>query len=137
MTKRMEVVPTPQPWMKLDWILIIGLLIVAAALRLTHIDPVLSFDEIWHLATTQGRGSPTKAYEWNVIYHNVGHMTSLDHAAPVWKIWQPMREVLHPPGFLIALRLWREVFGDGDMAAHLFSITWSLVGITFTFLTAR
>lgn len=127
----------PQRWRALDWILVLALLAVAATLRLTHIDPVLSFDEIWHLATTQGYGSPTHWFEWNRIYRDVGHMTSLDHAAPVWWIWQDMRGVLHPPGFLIAIRLWREVFGDSDMAAHAFSISWSLVGIIFTFLTGR
>jgi hypothetical protein len=137
MADREEVVPAPARWQTWDWILLLTVLIVAGSLRLTHIDPVLSFDEIWHLATTQGYGSPTKAYEWDVIYRNVGHMTSLEHAAPVWAIWQDMREVLHPPGFLISMRLWRDVFGDSDMAAHLFSITWSLVGIVFTFLTGR
>ena len=112
-------------------------LVLATWLRLTHIDSVLSFDEIWHLATTQGYGSPQMNYAWNQVHYDVPHMTSLDHAAPVWAIWHDMRGVLHPPLFLIALRLWREVFGDGDYAAHLFSISWSLVAIGFTFASAR
>lgn len=143
MSESLATAPQTQPGVStprfsaLDWTLIVIVLGIALALRLTHTDKVLSFDEIWHLATTQGYGSPTANYELNVIHRDVPHMTSLDHAAPVWAIWQDMRGVLHPPGFLIALRLWREVFGDSDWAAHLFSITWSLVGIVFTILTGR
>lgn len=129
--------PQPNCWKWIDGLLLIVILAFAAWLRLTHIDSVLSFDEIWHLATTQGYGSPQMNYAWDQVHYDVPHMTSLDHAAPVWAIWHDMRGVLHPPLFLIALRLWREVCGDGDFAAHLFSISWSLVAIGFTFASAR
>ena len=126
-----------EKWKARDWVLIVSVLALAGWLRLSYLDPVLSFDEIWHLSTTQGYGSPLTNYAWNVVHHDVPQMTSLDHAAPVWAIWQDMRGVLHPPLFLIVLRLWRELAGDGDFAAHAFSVTWSLVGIAFTFATAR
>lgn len=129
--------PAGKTWKAIDFVLLLAILAVATWLRLTHIDPVPSFDEIWHMETTQGYGTVHSNYAWNQVHHDVPSMTSLDHAAPVWAIWKDMRGVLHPPLFLIALRLWRELCGDGSYAAHLFSITWSLFGIAFTFGSAR
>ncbi len=126
-----------RPWSSVDWLLLLSVLSISACLRLIYIDPVLSFDEIWHLATTQGRGSLIGSFDLNVVYHDVDSMTSLAHPGPIWGIWHDMPGVLHPPLFLIAMRLWRDVMGDGDFAAHCFSITWSLVAIAFTFATAR
>jgi hypothetical protein len=64
-------------------------------------------------------------------------MTSLAGAPAFWHVWNHMDGVLHPPLYVVTLRLWRDVFGESDAAAMSYSIAWSLVAIGFTFATAR
>ena len=112
-------------------------LALAAWVRLTHIDSGMSFDELWHLASTQGIGSAMAYYKHDIVYHDAIRLTSLEHEQNLWHVWNGMDGILHPPLFIVALRLWREVFGQSDFAAHGYPIFCSLVMIGFVFDSAR
>lgn len=127
----------PPRWNWRDWLLLAMVIGLAAWVRLTHIDTGMSFDELWHLASTTGHESAMSHYTHDVVYHGEASPTGLDHKRSVLSIWSSMDKILHPPLFIIALRLWREVWGGGDLAAHGFSVFCGLVAIGFTFATAR
>ncbi|MCK5850131.1 MAG: glycosyltransferase family 39 protein [Kiritimatiellae bacterium] len=97
-----------------------------------------SMDELWHLALTTGRGSPLGGdlYDRNKLHKAVPSLTSLQNAAPGYHIWGKLSNVLHPPLYILTLRWWREVLGDGDVAAISYSELWSLVCIVFVFAAA-
>lgn len=121
----------------IDAVLLLAILSIALWLRLTHLDSGLSFDEHWHLASTQGIGDAMTYFRHNVVYPDAFSMTGLDHKRGLWSVWTGMDGILHPPLFIVALRLWREIMGTSDLAAHGFSVFCGLVSITFTFLSAK
>lgn len=130
----------PQPaarWQWPDWLLLALVLAVAAWIRFTHIDSGFSFDELWHLASTTGNESAMSHFKHDVVHHDAPSLTSVDHERSVLRIWSSMDGILHPPLFIVALRLWREVWGSSDLAAHGFSIFCGLVAVGFTFASAR
>lgn len=139
--------PTPHPapttppsatkWSALDFALLAGVLLLAFALRVTSFDSDLSFDELWHLGTTPGHGSPLERVPSDVLLPGLQSMTSLEGAAPIWSVWTHMDGVLHPPLFCVTMRIWRELIGQGDAAAHYYSVFWSMIAIGFLFATAR
>lgn len=112
------------------------LLIVAADVR-ARCAEFPSFDELWHLALTKGWGSPLGALTHDEIHREVISQTSLEGAMSLVSVWRGMRDVLHPPLYVVLLRGWREVFGESDFAAQTLSIAASLVSITFCYLTAQ
>lgn len=121
----------------LDALLLAVVLGLATWVRATHLDPAPSFDELWHLSDTTGHGSALSEYPYDTVLPAARRQTSLADARPIWTLWSHQRDVLHPPLFLIALRLWRDAVGEGDLAAHWFSIAWGTVGLAFTFAAAR
>lgn len=127
----------PSGWTALDIALLAGVLVFACVLRIWNIDHDLSFDELWHLATTPGLGSPLGKFPNDVLLSGLPSQTGLDHAAPFWMVWTHMDGVLHPPLFCLSLRLWRDTFGQSDLAAHLYSTFWSMIAIGFLFATTR
>jgi hypothetical protein len=98
-----------------------------------------SMDEHWHLALTTGHGSPLEANRFppGRLVRDVPPMTSLDGAAPWWRVWTSLDRVLHPPLYVQTLRFWRAAFGDSDTAALAYSFAWSVVCIVFTFAALR
>lgn len=130
--------PVVQPWRASDGFVLAALLLAALAIRVTHVDAYPSFDELWHIGTTKAIGNSLAVYQHNILYPHATSLTSLDNAGPFWAVWtRSMDGVLHPPLFVTLLRLWRDVFGESDRAAHAFSIAWSMVAIVFGYLTAR
>jgi uncharacterized membrane protein len=120
--------------------LLLLVLSIAAGLRVARITyGSLSFDEIWHLELSTGRGSPHVRVPENQLIPNAPDVTSLrgSDVPPFYAVWSHMDFVVHPPLYVTLLRLWRDVFGDGDIAARLYSIFCSLAAITFMFLAAR
>jgi hypothetical protein len=124
-------------WTVLDIALLIGVLALALVLRLMNYDAEFSLDELWHLATTPGLGNLLGQFPTDVLLNGLPSQTSLENAAPVWRIWTGMDGVLHPPLFIILLRVWREIFGQSDFAAHFYSTFWSMISIGFLFAIAR
>ena len=121
----------------IDVALLAGILLLACFLRVTNFDAELSFDELWHLATTPGNGLPLGKVPADVLLPGLQSQTSLEHAASFWRVWTGMDGVLHPPLYCLSLRIWREAFGQSDFIAHLYSTFWSLLAIGFLFATAR
>ena len=130
-------VPARPRWTALDIALLAGVLVLAFVLRVTHFDAELSLDELWHLGTTPGLGSPLGTVPSDVLLGGLASQTGLDNAAPFWKVWTGMDGVLHPPLYCLTLRLWREAFGQSDFSAHLYSTFWAMIAIGFLFATAR
>lgn len=124
-------------WRAGDVVALLAVVAIALLIRLWNVDSAPSADELWHLALSTGNGSPVGRFEANGIYVDVPPMTDLAHARPAWQIWSGMDRVLHPPLYVLTLRLWRDVFGASDMAAHAYSIAWSLIAVGFVFAAAR
>lgn len=123
-----------------DALTLAGLLLVlafAAVVRVRYTDPFASFDELWNLALSTGHGTPFGQYGTDVIDPSPRLQTSLADEYPWWMIWSSMDVVLHPPLYVVALRFWREAFGESEAAARSLSNVSSLVAIVFAFLTAR
>src|SRR2546421_11359528 len=108
-------------WRDLGLLLLI--LAVAATLRISRASyGSLTFDEQWHLELSTGRGSPHVRLPDDKLIPSAPAVTSLVDAPPWWKVWTNMDFVVHPPLYCVLLRIWREIFGGGDIPAHLFSI---------------
>lgn len=140
----MSVSPTdsssPQPDRRLKWadlLCLILLVSLAVWIRVTHIDSGMSFDELWHLASTLGIGDAMSYYSQDVVHHNAICITSLQNKHSLWGVWTGMDGILHPPLFIVALRLWREAVGESDFAAHSFSIFCGAISVAMTYCTAK
>src|SRR5438046_7857121 len=106
------------------WLVLAGILALAGALRCARMGfGSLTFDEQWHLELSTGRGSPHVRLPDDVLIPSAPAVTSLADAPPWWKVWTNMDFVVHPPLYCTLLRIWREIFGGGDLPAHFFSIT--------------
>lgn len=127
----------PSRWHWLDITLLILVLLIALGVRIASMGRPLSMDELWHLGISTANGSPLGQFEPDHVYLTAQDQTSLAGASSFWHIWTRMDGVLHPPLYMIVLRLWRDVFGESDAAAVSCSIAWSLVAIGFVFASAR
>src|SRR3954451_16584234 len=97
----------------------------------------LTFDEQWHVELSTGRGSPHVTLPNGVLVERAPAVTSLEGAAPFYAVWTHMSGVAHPPLFVSVLRLWRDVFGTGDMPAKTLSIVSSLVALALLYDAVR
>jgi hypothetical protein len=126
-------------WRVGDGIALIGVVLACVAARsLLPVDSP-SMDERWHLALSTGRGSPfdSRAYPLDTFLRDVGPLTSLRDAPPAWRVWTTLDGVVHPPLYLLALRGWRELFGESDAAARALSVACSAVAGAFLFAATR
>src|SRR5450432_4817570 len=120
------------------WLILLAILLLAAGLRIAHIDfNSLTFDEQWHLELSTGRGSPHVRLPQDVVIFDAPAVTSLVAAPPWHAVWTHMDFVVHPPLYCTTLRLWRDIFGEGDSAARSVSIVCSLIAIALTFFVGR
>jgi hypothetical protein len=121
-----------------DLILLSCILILGLGLRLAGMETnSLTFDEQWHLELSTGRGSPHVRLPQDVVIANAPAVTSLNGAPPWYAVWTHMDFVVHPPLYCTMLRLWRDAFGDGDVAARSLSIVCSLIAIALLFFIVR
>lgn len=129
--------PTPRMTGR-DWMLLALILCIAGGLRYARarVDG-LTFDEQWHLELSTGRGSPHVRVPENVLVPDAPAVTSLVGAPPLYAVWTHMDRVVHPPLFVLGLRLWRDLFGGADLPAKLYSVACSLVGIALLYDAAR
>ncbi len=124
-------------WTLRDSALLAALLLLALAVRIIHIDPFPSLDEIWHMGLTAGYGSPMSQFLHGQVSVNPPSWSRLESTRPFWTVWTHMDGVLHPPLYCLTLRLWRDALGASDLAAHLYSIFWCLITLGFLYDTAR
>lgn len=124
-------------WTGIDAVLLTILIALACVVHVRFADADLSYDELWHLSLSAARATPVGWFAGDVVNESPAHVTSIIGAASIAHVWTGMDGVLHPPLYVITLRLWRDVFGDGDRAAQWLSIAWSLVAACGIYGTAR
>jgi hypothetical protein len=119
--------------------LLILLAIVAAALALRADPGAESFwtDELASLSFSSGRARLEWVPPTGVVVQPASSLTSLEGAAPWWSIWWALSEDTHPPLYFILLRFWRELFGEGEVAARSLSVVASLAALLLLFDTMR
>ncbi|HEV8604206.1 MAG TPA: glycosyltransferase family 39 protein [Tepidisphaeraceae bacterium] len=71
----------------------------------------------------------------NTIINPPPATTRLLNAPPSWKVWSTMQDATHPPLYFLALRLWRNLTGESDLASRLLSVLCSLAAIAFLYDT--
>ncbi len=135
-------------WRLVDVVLLVAVLVVAGAARLaplpfmpidSRIGSSLTLDELWHMTLSTGRGSPMDPGDREIVHPVTIDSTSLEGAPPFYKVWTGMNgpATLHPPLYVLTLRIWREIAGGGDVAAQIYSELWGLVAIGFGFAAIR
>src|SRR5581483_236260 len=113
-------------------------LVVASVARSVHLNRYsYFFDETWNDEISTGRGSLHIRLPSDVVLSDIPKPTSLTGAAPWYTIWTHVDYVTHPPLYLIALRLWRDVFGESVVVSRAFSAVVSTLAILLLFDAVR
>jgi hypothetical protein len=114
------------------------ILLLAAAARLHRIGEFsLWLDEIWTIETATGRGSPHLHLPEQVIVSAAPDLTSPEGGQPWWRIWTSMRDMTHPPLYIIVLRWWMDAFGAGAVALRALSALASLIAVFLMYDVVR
>lgn len=109
-------------------------LVLAAAMRLAAIWEPLSYDEVWVMDASAGKGARAPQVDRiELPKHSLSSLVAPDVPAFTWR----HGDHYHPPLYPATLRLWREWVGDGDAFARLYSGLWSLIAIVFVGLAVR
>lgn len=117
---------------------ILLIFVVAAFVRIYDLgERGLWVDEFFSLAGSAGRYPDLAPLKLNEVMRGLPSYTDVDEGRPWWTIWPQMREETHPPLYIILLRFWRELFGNGDVAAQAFSVLCSLAALGLLWDTAR
>jgi hypothetical protein len=108
------------------------ILIAAFVARLHRIgSQCLWADELMSLEITGGNGWVSRALPRGELMQAAPDPTSLNDAAPWWRIIPEMRVESHPPLYFVLLRLWREIFGSSDTALRMLSVIFSVAAVFF------
>lgn len=123
--------------------LLVLIVLVALGLRVHRLGAAsLWIDEFNSLFASTGRATP------DVIPHVAGRidsaasvLTSLEGAPPWWNAWKPSHGSRHgnphPPLYALAQRLWREAFGDSEVALRSLSVVASIVALLLVYDIGR
>lgn len=115
------------------------ILLMAFAVRFVGIDSKsLWADELWTISASNGRdvngGLPRNA----IIEPPIPRVTSTEGADSAWRVFADFdKELTQPPLYFVLLRLWRGVFGDGDIAARMLSVVCALIAIVLIYDVGR
>ncbi len=107
----------------MGWVILAGALVVGAHLRwrVAVTRPVYD-DELWSLMLSSGRGSVHLEVPEGEMQARVPEMTGTG-GAPGWtKVYGRLEDVTHPPGYYVALGVWRRLFGGSDLTARMLSV---------------
>jgi hypothetical protein len=123
-------------WMPLA---ILGMILVVAGATRFHrlTEDSMWLDELYSLASSTGRYPDLSPLKVGEVMRPWPAFTSTEEARPWWYVWVSHREGTHPPLYLVILRGWREVFGDGDFAARALSVVAGVVGVALMYDVAR
>jgi hypothetical protein len=120
-----------------QWATLLIVLLIGAGFRIAKAaTDTLTFDEMWHLELSTGRGSEHVDLPTDVLISDAPDVTSLSGARPWYSVWTHMSGVVHPPLFCLTLRIWRDIFGSSDAVARSLSILYSLIAIALMFFAA-
>lgn len=114
---------SPAPWRRaLPWVAWVAALAFALAMTLLpqHRDGLWQ-DEVYSLENTRGRGLAHQRWQTNQVLAGLPLPTTLRDAGPAWDVWVRQRDEPHPPLYFLSLRVWREVFGESELAARSLS----------------
>ncbi len=133
-------VPADRPlaprWRSGDRLVLCLILLVAAAVRVPHLDrPGYSYDESWKAELAAGNGSPHLRLPVDTVFRAID-LSDPPAAAPWWRVWTTM-ECTHPPLYYLGLRAWSAVFGHGDAAERAFAVVTSVAAVGLLFDAAR
>ena len=124
-------------WTKVDLLLILTCLVLAILVRAPELRHDLSSDEVWILASSNGRAN--EMFErWNNNFYvpPANSPIELDSAQSISHVWTDGVS-MHPPLYSVSLRGWREIWGDSRSVATSYSLACSLVALIFVFATIR
>jgi Dolichyl-phosphate-mannose-protein mannosyltransferase len=114
------------------------IVILAAILRIAGIGrESMSGDELGSLEVAAGRGQIHLVIPRGVALRAPPAATTLDGAPAVWHVPLGMGADVHPPLYFICLRLWEDIFGDGDVACRAMSATAGVLGVVLIFDIGR
>lgn len=118
---------------------LLAILLLAAGVRSFGIDRNgLWLDEVWTLALTAGNDFEAGLPINTIIEPPASRVTGLADAVPWWRVAGEMgTHVTHPPLYYVLLRIWREAFGEGDIAARMMSVFFSLVAVLLVYDVGR
>jgi dolichyl-phosphate-mannose-protein mannosyltransferase len=97
----------------------------------------LWLDEFFALENSTGRGFEHWRLPLGQVIEKPPPLTSLEGAPPVWAIWRSLRGDTHPPLHFMLLRFWRDLFGEGDVAARSLSLLFGVLSLPLLFVLAR
>lgn len=115
----------------LAWGLLLGVVCVAAGLRLYAVDRApLWTDELFSLQSSWGRGFFVETLPREVVLDPAPDPTRLGEAGPIHAIYATQQSDTHPPLYFVILRIVREAIGDTVHVIRLTSVLASL-GLIF------
>jgi hypothetical protein len=120
------------------WLLLPVILLVAAGLRWFQLGhESFWLDEFLAVENATGRGQAFITFPRNVIIETPPHLTRLSDGPGFAAIWTSLGSDTHPPLYFMLLNVWRNLFGESDLAARALSVTFSLLAIVLLFDVAR
>src|SRR5688500_13369931 len=137
-----EAAPAPEPaspavrvWVAIAMLLLLAL---ALALRLHELDRrSMWMDEFWAMAVSGGKALESGQPTYVIIDPAPPPPTSLQNAVPWWRVWHATGETTHPPLFYLALRFWREAFGESQAVARGMAVAFSVAAIVLMYDVGR
>ncbi len=104
-------------------------MLLGLALRLVHLDrQSLWLDELLSLEASAARGQTDQALPTGQ-WITPAALTRIDPETTIADVGRNLAADSHPPGFYMALRLWRQVAGEGTWALRLLTVLLSTAGI--------
>ncbi|HWB52950.1 MAG TPA: glycosyltransferase family 39 protein [Tepidisphaeraceae bacterium] len=115
---------------------ILGLILLLAGLIRFHALGRTSFwlDEFLSLRESSGGYSSPQQFPFNRVLSHPTPPTRLDRFVPWWKLWHVYDSEINPPLYFIALRIWRQAFGDSELAVRSLSALMSVAAVLFFYL---
>jgi hypothetical protein len=134
-----ELTPTQQSIPRSTSILVLILILgVAAFVRLFSISAnSIWTDELFSMEFSCGWGNFRANLPRDVLLANLPAPTRLAFARPITQIPRAMLSDTHPPLYFVILRVWRDIFGEGEVAARALSAVASLAAVVMLYLTVR
>jgi uncharacterized membrane protein len=114
------------------------ILLVALILRFVNLS-AQSFwlDELWTIEVSAGHGSQHRSLPVDVLLTAPPDLTHAAGLQGFGRIWTGMDEIIGPPLYHIALRLWMFAFGESESAIRSFSAVCSSVAVLLLFFCRR
>jgi hypothetical protein len=119
-------------------VLLGGIILLAGIVRFYEIGKASFWiDELISSEQTTGMGRAHERLPAEQFLQTEHAATALHGAAPWWNIWTSLQKDDQPPLYFLALRVWRGLFGEGDVPARAFSGAVSLLAVLLLYFAAE